>query len=249
MVPGPGQTHLLYGTMKLVKLGQMSRSITEYSFRELIFTKIFVKLVSWKILVVARLICTLLIPSHIIFFTDLLLSANQFACDLFCKNKNSHTQLKKSNLSHWRYSCFDAVWCREQTKKLYPNLTKKIGIFFWRLWCCCWCEIYWNGEKKLCYSTKKTLKTIVLWSLIQNYIEIYFESCETCCAPPLKWKSQLLVYSQTNKLRNYCWHCSKEKKLNRISFIPPYFCRFDFSCGNKNTQKKLILPSFRPTTL
>ena len=100
MVPGPGQTHLLYGTMKLVKLGQMSRSITEYSFRELIFTKIFVKLVSWKILVVARLICTLLIPSHIIFFTDLLLSANQFACDLFCKNKNSHTQLKKSNLSH-----------------------------------------------------------------------------------------------------------------------------------------------------
>ena len=130
MVPGPGQTHLLYGTMKLVKLGQMSRSITEYSFRELIFTKIFVKLVSWKILVVARLICTLLIPSHIIFFTDLLLSANQFACDLFCKNKNPHTQLKKSNLSHWRYSCFDAVWCREQTKKLYPNLTKKIGIFF-----------------------------------------------------------------------------------------------------------------------
>ena len=150
MVPGPGQTHLLYGTMKLVKLGQMSRSITEYFIRELIFTKIFVKLVSWKILVVARLICTLLIPSHIIFFTDLLLSANQFACDLFCKNKNSHTQLKKSNLSHWRYSCFDAVWCREQTKKLYPNLTKKIGIFFfWRLWCCCWCEIYWFGGKKI----------------------------------------------------------------------------------------------------
>ena len=98
MVPGPGQTHLLYGTMKLVKLGQMSRSITEYFIRELIFTKIFVKLVSWKILVVARLICTLLIPSHIIFFTDLLLSANQFACDLFCKNKFPHPT-KKNRIS------------------------------------------------------------------------------------------------------------------------------------------------------
>ena len=30
---------------------------------------------------------------------------------------------------------------------------------------------------------------------IQNYIEIYFESCETCCAPLKKEKSQLFVYS------------------------------------------------------
>ena len=32
---------------------------------------------------------------------------------------------------------------------------------------------------------------------IQNYIEIYFESCETCCAPLQKEKSQLFVYSHT----------------------------------------------------
>ena len=87
MVPGPGQTHLLYGTMKLVKLGQMSRSITEYSFRELIFTKIFVKLVSWKILVVARLICTLLIPSHIIFLQICCFLLTNLRVTYFAKTK------------------------------------------------------------------------------------------------------------------------------------------------------------------
>ena len=176
MVPGPGQTHLLYGTMKLVKLGQMSRSITEYSFRELIFTKIFVKLVSWKILVVARLICTLLIPSHIIFFTDLLLSANQFACDLFCKNKFPHPT-KKNRISLTEDTL---VLMPCDAKMLVYFLKIMVLLLMWNL-LKCW--------KKLSYLTKKTLKTIVLWSIIQNYIEIYFESCETFCAPPLKWKS------------------------------------------------------------
>ena len=238
MVPGPGQTHLLYGTMKLVKLGQMSRSITEYSFRELIFTKIFVKLVSWKILVVARLICTLLIPSHIIFFTDLLLSANQFACDLFCKNKNSHTQLKKSNLSHWRYSCFDAVWCREQTKKLYPNLTKKIGIFFEDYGVAADVKFIEMVKKNCAIRQRRLWKPLCCDLYPELYWNLLWELWDMLCPLKKRKKSVVCLQSQVNKTAD-CETAADivQKKLNRrISFVPPYFCPplFIFSCGNKN---------------
>lgn len=66
---------------------------------------------------------------------------------------------------------------------------------------------------------------------IQNYIEIYFESCETCCAPIKRKQKVSCLFTVRNKnkkkQRAGCETTAdivqKKKKLNRISFIPPYF--------------------------
>lgn len=64
---------------------------------------------------------------------------------------------------------------------------------------------------------------------IQNYIEIYFESCETCCAPIKRNKKSAVCLQSETKTKKQRAGCEttadivQKKKLNRISFIPPYF--------------------------
>lgn len=169
-----------------------------------------------------------------------------FRVTYFAKTKIP-TPTKKNRISHWRYSLF---WCRVMQGnklKLYPIWPKKLG-FFWRLLWCCWCEIYWNGEKKFCAIRQRRLWKPLCCDLYPElYWNLLWELWDMLCPLKKRKKSVVCLQSQVNKTAD-CETAADivQKKLNRrISLVPPYLPAIVYFFLWKQKLKKIILPSFR----